>query len=120
MTMRSYGITMIIYGVIVMVQGGERWNNATYRGAKALADQAWWGIIATLLGVLILVGSLLAIKWLRNIGLYGTGLILCTLSVTILQSATMSPNVSYAGCAILIMVGVNAAIVANSTERRRI
>lgn len=91
----TIGLSIItgLYGLLTLAQRPERWRGPAFQYANTL-DQRAWGIIFLALAVLTLVGIFVN-RTLRNIGLYGTALVLAALAVGFLAAALHNPHVSF-------------------------
>ena len=118
-TMRSYGLGLTIYGLVVFGQGARRWSGPLYSTAVSVAPPWVWGLTFATFGLAVLVGSLTYRFRLRNVGLYGSAVLYLYFGVTTEQTALHLPTVSYAAGIVYFMVAAAMCWVAPAREVRR-
>lgn len=117
-TIRTYGTGLVIYGVTVFCQNPDRWGGPQYASINAVAAPWVWGAVVGSLGVLVLVGSLLGLFVLRNIGLYGGALWIGVFVYGVLDVARQDPHVSYTNGILLATLAIGMCWVARAREGR--
>jgi hypothetical protein len=117
-SIRTYGSGMFVYGVLVIVQGPDRWSGPSYATAVAIADPWQWGAVVAVLGAGTVIGSLRGWFTIRNVGLYGCAAWLGIFALSVIDVASTDPHVSYAGAVIYATFGVAMCWVARARERR--
>lgn len=123
-TVRTYGVGFLGYGLIVALQGQQRWSSASLTTANDLVEWLpWppsltWGWLFAATGVAILAGSLGYHFGLRNTGIYGSAFLIMFLGLTAMYSATQNPSASFAGGFLYVLVGAAICWVARAREVR--
>lgn len=118
LTVRTWGLGILAYGLVVALQGQRRWQSPTLTTANHWAD--WlpgdpchaWGAAFAVAGMLTVAGSVRASFPLRNLGLYSIVGLSLLLGVTTTFSALSLPNASFAGGVLYLTIAVAASIVA--------
>lgn len=118
LTIRDYGAGFVLYGLVIMLQGPERWSGPQFVTTTTLAPSFVWGAIFAACGLLVLAGHFNYWFIVRNIGLYGAAVMLISLGLTILREGTRNPHTSFAGAVLCGFVAVALFIVARAKEER--
>lgn len=117
-TIRTYGTGLFFYGATVFFQNPERWRGPQYATVTNVAAPWVWGAVVGTLGAMVVVGSLLGLFALRNIGLYGGALWIGVFVYSVLDVARQDPHVSYTNGILLATLAVGMCWVARAREGR--
>lgn len=118
LTVRDYGGGIFLYGLVVILQGPQRWSGPQFVTATTITPSYIWGSIFMVCGVLILLGHFRYWFLVRNIGLYGAAIMVLLLGLTTFREAARNDSVSFAGAVFCCMVTAALIIVARSREVR--
>lgn len=118
LTVRDYGGGIFLYGLVIVLQGPQRWSGPQFVTTTTLASSYTWGAIFAALGLLILAGHFNYWFLVRNVGLYGAALMIGFLGLTTFYEATRNESVSFAGSVFCAMVTGALIVVARSREVR--
>lgn len=115
-TIRTYGIGMIAYGLAIVIQGPGRWSASLYAAVTALAPSWVWGACFIAFGCLTLAGSFTYRFLLRNVGLYGSALLLLIFGLSTEGAALRLPSTSFAAGVIYFVLATAICWVARTKE----
>lgn len=118
MATRLYGGGFLIYGIIIIAQGSQRWAGPTYRSVNAIGRPWEWGMAMVFAGLLILIGHFRKVFLLRNVGFYLAMLWMIVFTVVILKEALFSDVIPFSGSALYLLVAGQLAIIARGREIR--
>ncbi len=117
-TIRLYGLGMITYGLVIMLQAPHRWSGPGFVTANRMGGPDAWGSIWLVLGLVVMIGHLCQLFVLRNVGLFGGFVTFTVLGWTIFDLARRFGDASYGGVVICGIVALGMLFVAPAKERR--
>lgn len=117
LAIRLWGSAAVLYGSAVLIGGPDRWSASIYGAVNAVPGSPYsWGVAILAAGLLILTGSLLRRRIVRNIGLYAFAFWLNVFAICFIINAISDSHSPFNGVVLLLAIGGHLLILSRSQE----